>query len=337
MLLAPRANTQFEPAPNTLHEFQHGEAALLKSTCTSSPSVVGILSPGVMGTALAEVLLAGGCDVITTLNGRSPRTAELCERSGIAIRTCITDVIDDADVVISAVTPRAALPLAKQVGKSAANRGRPLTYIDVNSVSPRTVEQIAEEFRGLSVRFVDAAIHGIAGRLKTQGTIFASGPTADVVDRFFGSEVRVQILGKDLGRASLMKMMLGGMSKGIIGLFLQSSLLAQNAKMTDEFCAALGHYYPDVLSFVERSLPTYPQHAGRRAQEMREFADTLELTGLPPQIAIELSKLFSALDNSELASVCQNEPKPLKLKQLVDVISATRFSARSNQSDTYLV
>ncbi len=290
-----------------------------------------------MGAALADVLVARGFDVITTLNGRSIRTAEHCERSGIVTRNCLADVVREADLIFSTVTPNAAVTMAEDVRQAAVRRDRSLIYIDMNSVSPQTVGRMVKKFQNSSVQFVDAAVHGIASRLKTQGAVFASGPGADVLNRLFGTDVRVRILGNDAGRASLMKMMLGGMSKGIIGLFLQSSLLAQNSEMTDEFCDELDHYYPDVLSFVERSLPTYVQHAGRRAQEMREFAATLESNEQPSEIALELSTLFSSLEESDLASVCHHEPTPLKLKRLVEVISATRSPVKYNRSDTFLV
>ncbi len=306
----------------------------METVPTTNSSVIGVLYPGAMGAALSEVMLARGFKVITTLDGRSSRTMQLCERSGLATRKSLTDVVLESDVILSTVTPDAAVTLARNVNREAAHRDRSLIYVDVNSVSPQTVGRIADGFRDSNVRFVDAAIHGLASRLKTQGTIFASGPVADIVGRLFATDVRVRLLGDEPGSASMMKMMLGGMSKGIIGLFLQSSGLAQGIGMTEEFCEELGRYYPDVLSFVERSLPTYPQHAGRRAQEMREIVTTLRLSDLPTGIATDLSTLFSALDESDLASVCRDEPKPMKLKRLVDVISATRLPVKSDSSET---
>ena len=309
----------------------------MESINTSSSSVVGILYPGEMGAALADVLLARGFNVITTLNGRSSRTQENCKSSGIATRNCVADVVRESDVVLSTVTPNFADTMAEEVSQAAERRDRSLTYIDMNSVSPGTAGRMADRIQDSGMGFVDATIHGIASRLKTQGTVFASGPDAAVLNRLFGTDVRVQVLGDDPGRASMMKMMLGGMSKGIIGLFLQSSQLAQNFDMTDEFCHELGRYYPDVLSFVERSLPTYGQHAGRRAEEMREFAATLQSSELPTEMALELSTQFSALDESSLAFACNHEPKPLKLKRLVDLIAATRLPVKPKRSDITLV
>lgn len=280
-------------------DIQSPKVSILNPEPTSCPTVIGILYPGEMGAALAEIFQANGLDVITTLDGRSSRSKKNCERSGISTCECLTDVVRSADIVFSTVTPISAVAVAKKVKQEAVRLDRSLIYVDANSVSPQAVRRIADEFQGSDIQLLDVAIHGLASRLRTQGTIFLSGSSAGVVARLFASEVRTRILGNEPGNASLMKMMLGGMSKGIIGLFLQSSLLAKDVGMTDEFCEELGHYYPDVMSFVERSLPTYAKHAGRRAQEMLELEKTLGLAGLPTGMAVELSALFSTLALSE--------------------------------------
>lgn len=304
---------------------------------TTHQTVIGILSPGEMGSALAEVLRDRGFEVITTLTGRSPRSTGYCERSGVAARKCLADVVSQADVIISTVTPEAAVAVASQVRREAARVDASLIYVDANSVSPQTIGRIADQFHDGNIQFVDAAIHGLASRLKTQGTIFASGSAAGVVSELFGTDVRVRILGGEPGNASLMKMALGGMSKGIIGLFLQSSLLAQHVGMADEFCDELGHYYPDVLNFVERSLPTYGQHAARRAAEMRELETALSVAGLSTGMAVELSRLFSALNESDMAAVCGREVQPMTLKQLIEILSQSRLAVTPDRLEAAVV
>ena len=240
-------------------------------------------------------------------------------------------------MIISTVTPDAAVAVASQVRREAARLDASLIYVDANSVSPQTIGRIADEFQDSNIQFVDAAIHGLASRLKTQGTIFASGSAAGVVSELFGTDVRVRILGGEPGNASLMKMTLGGMSKGIIGLFLQSSLLAQHVGMADEFCDELGHYYPDVLNFVERSLPTYGQHAARRAAEMRELETALSVAGLSTGMAVELSRLFSALNESDMAAVCGREVQPMTLKQLIEILSQSRLAVTPDRLEAAVV
>ncbi len=79
-------------------------------------------------------------------------------------------------MIISTVTPDAAVAVASQVRREAARLDASLIYVDANSVSPQTIGRIADEFQDSNIQFVDAAIHGLASRLKTQGTIFAMAP-----------------------------------------------------------------------------------------------------------------------------------------------------------------
>ncbi|MDA1229620.1 MAG: NAD(P)-binding domain-containing protein [Planctomycetota bacterium] len=309
----------------------------MKPPTTTHQPIIGILSPGEMGAALAKVLLDRGFDVITTLAGRSRRSAEYCEQSGVATRKCLADVVSEADVIISTVTPAAAVAVASQVGREAARLDASLIYVDANSVSPQTIGRIADEFQDSNVQFVDVALHGLASRLKTQATLFVSGSASGVVSGLFGTDIRVRILGNEPGNASLMKMTLGGMSKGIIGLFLQSSLLAQHVGMADEFCDELRHYYPDISKFVERSLPTYGQHAARRAAEMRELEISLNVAGLPTGMAVELSRLFSALNESNMAADCVSEVQPVTLKRLIEILSKSRLAVMTDRLETAVV
>lgn len=290
-----------------------------------------------MGSALADILLSNGCQVITSVDGRSESTRQRCESTGMSVRGCVAGVVSEADVLLSTVTPHSVLDIAQIVARAVEHRSRPLIYIDANSVSADVCAQLEDLFSGRPVRFVDAAIHGQASRLRTQGTIFASGTEASVVSELFAADVRVRLLGLQPGNASLMKMSLGGMSKGMIGLFLQSGMIAERSGMLTEFCEELGHYYPDVLSFVERSLPTYPRHAGRRAQEMQELKTTLEQFDLPVGTAIELGKVFSQLDSSQWSSLCALEPGPLPVNRLVELIACSKNSMTEPSSEFVFV
>ena len=45
--------------------------------------VIGIVSPGEMGVSLGSLLLEHGFPVVTTVERRSPRTVERCNRAGL--------------------------------------------------------------------------------------------------------------------------------------------------------------------------------------------------------------------------------------------------------------
>ena len=78
---------------------------------------------------------------------------------------------------------------------------------------------------------MDAAVNGLAHNAASSGTLFLSGPRAAEVARLFAGTMRVQELGSEPGSASAMKMLLGGLSKGLCALFLELALLAREQGM----------------------------------------------------------------------------------------------------------
>ena len=102
--------------------------------------------------------------------------------------------------------------------------------------------------------------------------------------RVIGDGMRVQMVGNEPGRASAMKMMLSGLSKGLCALFVESGLAAKKQGMLPEMIEAYETIYPGVMSIVGRMLPTYVKHAARRAVEMRETEQTAQSAGVEPRV-----------------------------------------------------
>src|SRR4051794_15328250 len=98
-------------------------------------ATVGLISPGELGSALAQVLRSRGMPVLATLEGRSMRTRELSLSAGIREVPSLPDLIKSSDIVISAVHPGAAEEVA--AGYLAAAREVPAgqVFMDVNSIS----------------------------------------------------------------------------------------------------------------------------------------------------------------------------------------------------------
>jgi hypothetical protein len=54
------------------------------------------------------------------------------------------------------------------------------------------------------------------------------------------------------------------------------------------------------MPIVERIFPTYPQHARRRANEMREAEETLEFFGVHPHMAAAARAVIAAIADVNL-------------------------------------
>jgi 3-hydroxyisobutyrate dehydrogenase-like beta-hydroxyacid dehydrogenase len=204
-------------------------------------------------------------------------------------------VLKQADTVISLVSPEAALSVARIVAAQMKGSSRSLLYIDANSISPMTVTQIADVLRDVPVDFVDASIFGLASQLRQRGTLYLSGPRAEELSGQFGLCLRVKAVGDTPGQASALKMIVSGIPKGLSGLFIETMLFAQNMNLLEEALETCDEIYPSIMEVMRRMLPTYPQHAGRRCEELREVEETMLMSGLTPRILRAVREVTSVL------------------------------------------
>jgi 3-hydroxyisobutyrate dehydrogenase-like beta-hydroxyacid dehydrogenase len=287
------------------------------------PRTVGVLYPGEMGAAGSALLRERGATVVTTLAGRGEATAERAAAVGVTVVDSLAEVVRRSDVVISLVHPAAASEVAGAYCTLAHLAPRGAVYVDANSIGPEGAAEIARQVESAGVSFVDASINGLTGRLSTGGTLYLSGPRAgEVVDLFDGA-LRVRVLGAEAGRASAMKMLLGGLSKGLCALFAELALLAERQGMLPEMLEAVSRTYPGVAAVAERMLPTYPRHAGRRATEMSELESTAAAAGGEPVVIAAVRQVHDTLAGRWPggAGAVPAEPEP-QLEPLLRLLAA---------------
>src|SRR5687767_7379295 len=116
---------------------------------------IGLIGAGHMGSGLGWALRGGGHEVVTTLAGRSGRTARLVAEAGLAVLPDLTAVVAAADVLL-VVTPPAAAESAAADIVAAATAARPLV-VDLNAIAPSTVELIGRTLGRAGFDLVDGA------------------------------------------------------------------------------------------------------------------------------------------------------------------------------------
>ena len=78
---------------------------------------IGLMSPGDMGNEIGKVLLKNKYRVITSLNGRSDRTRDLCFKAGIEDLRDLHMVVNESDLILSIMPPSEAEVFANEVMK----------------------------------------------------------------------------------------------------------------------------------------------------------------------------------------------------------------------------
>jgi 3-hydroxyisobutyrate dehydrogenase-like beta-hydroxyacid dehydrogenase len=260
-------------------------------------TTVGIHSAGHMGAGLGWALRSGGCRVVTTASGRSDRTARLAAEAGLVVLPALDDVVREADVVLVVTPPGAARAAARDLKTAAARTRHDPLIVDLNAVSPSTVEDVAALLRPLS--FVDGAVSGPPPTVRPGARLYFSGPRAADVTTLPWQHVTAIIVGDTIGKASALKMCTASVYKGLTGLYLQAMRAAGRYGVLDEVIADLatgGHPEP------ARSVTLAATKAARYAPEMREISATQRDAGLPAELFAAFAEVYGYLARAPLAA-----------------------------------
>lgn len=229
-----------------------------------------VLYPGEMGGAVARLLLEHGWGVVSFLEGRSQRTRDGAEAAGISAAPTLEAAVARADLVISLVPQSSALDTAAAFARAAYGTDRRPPYLDANSISPDTMTAVADVVASSGAACVDGAFVGSAARLGGTTTLYVSGPEAQTVGSMIAEAFLVRVLGSHIGLASAFKLSFSGFNKGLVALFLETVSAADRLGQREQLMNCLQDFYPGTVETVERLLPSYPRHVGRRIEELEQ-------------------------------------------------------------------
>lgn len=233
---------------------------------------VAILYPGEMGTVVGKALQECGFTVSTYLGERSPDCRRNASAAGFIACQNFEEASRDADLIFSLVPPQEAVNVARRFADAVKNTDTTSkAYLDANSISPKTMRDVACTISPTGAQCFDGAFLGPAGMLGTRTRLLISGAGAGSVARQLAPAMHTQSCGEDLGSASALKMSFGALNKGLIALFIEVVSVSESGGSSAILRDLLSEYYPDTIEIIRRLLPSYPKHVSRRVQEISEF------------------------------------------------------------------
>jgi 3-hydroxyisobutyrate dehydrogenase-like beta-hydroxyacid dehydrogenase len=240
-----------------------------------TPTTVALIAPGNMGAAVGRRLSDHGVKVITLLEGRSAASIERAAAAGMVAATPAE--IARADFILSILPPSEALPLAERLAAPLrASNHKPL-YADCNAVNPHTANRIAAAVEAAGCAFVDGSIIGGPPRANYSGpVIYVSGREARRAEALNAFGLTIRVLPGPVGDASALKMSYGGLTKGLTALGAVVALAATRAGVADALHAELAASQPQLLAWLEHSVPGMFSKAYRWVGEMGEVAGYVE-------------------------------------------------------------
>jgi 3-hydroxyisobutyrate dehydrogenase-like beta-hydroxyacid dehydrogenase len=255
---------------------------------------VGLVGAGHMGAGLGWALRAGGARVVTSLEGRSARTARLATGAGLELLPTLADVLRAAEVVLVVTPPGAARTAAESIA-AATGDARPLV-VDLNAIAPSTVDLIAGTIAPLDL--VDGSVSGAPPSVRAGAHIYLSGPRAQAVADLPWRHVTPIVVDDRLGSASAVKMCTASVYKGLTGLYAQALATGAHHRVLDHVVTDLHHGGLDPVPAVALAATK----ADRYVPEMCEIAATQRGAGLTAALFEAYAQVFRHIAGGPLAA-----------------------------------
>jgi 3-hydroxyisobutyrate dehydrogenase-like beta-hydroxyacid dehydrogenase len=212
------------------------------------------------------------------------RSAELAhaQSHGVGAAASAADLCSQSSFILSAVTASNTLAVAEQV----AVHIRPgSVFLDLNSASPGTKQQAARLIEAAGAHYVEAGVMTSVPPYGIRVPMLLGGPqAAALATRLVEWELDAKAVSESLGVASAIKMCRSVMIKGLEALVIESYATARHYGVEDHVLPTLVETFPSIDWSAQGAyfFSRVAQHGKRRAEEMREAANTVREAGFEP-------------------------------------------------------
>ena len=247
---------------------------------------VGLVGYGEVGRILSEDLRKAGVAVaaydIKLDDDRGGPLREHAAKIGVQLTKSHADLAGQADLIISAVTASQAVPVAETCAPAI---WQGTWYLDFNSASPGAKQRAAALIDGAHGRYVEGAVMTSVPPYRIKVPLLLGGGGAkELAPLLVALGFDAKVSSDQLGVASAVKMCRSIMIKGLEAMVIESFTTARAYGVEDAVLASLKETYPGIdwekqgAYFFQRVI----EHGRRRAEEVREVAETVREAGLTP-------------------------------------------------------
>jgi len=245
--------------------------------------VGGIFGRGLLGKDGVDAVWAWDLRFAEAATGEAARAA--AERDGLRVAGSMQELCSHADLLISAVTASSTLAVAEEAARHARAGSR---LLDLNSASPGTKQRAATALEAVGVAYVEAGVMTSVPPYGIRVPMLLGGAHAEAfAAALSGWGMDVRAVSDRLGVASAIKMSRSIMIKGLEALVIESYATARRYGVEEHVLPTLRETFPQIdwdrqgAYFFSRVV----QHGKRRAEEMREAAQTVREAGFEPLMA----------------------------------------------------
>ena len=255
---------------------------------------IGVVGYGEVGKIFAsglkpQVQAVGAWDLkFAQAATREAETAHAAS-AGVTAHGSMRELCEASDLVISAVTASNTLAVAQEAAKF-VQRGT--VFLDLNSASPGTKQKAAAAIDGAGGCYVEAGVMTSVPPYGIKVPMLLGGARAAELAALLQSwGMDAKAVSDRLGVASAIKMCRSVMIKGLEALVIESYTTARAYGVEDFVLPTLQETFPSIdwsqqgAYFFSRVV----QHGKRRAEEMRESANTVREAGFAPLMTASIA------------------------------------------------
>jgi 3-hydroxyisobutyrate dehydrogenase-like beta-hydroxyacid dehydrogenase len=255
-------------------------------TRSSNQWHVGLIGYGEVGRILAEDLRKEGVRLsaydIKLGDERAQPLRDHAAGIGVALTASHAELAAQADFIVSAVTASQDIAVAEACAP-AIKRGA--WFLDFNSASPRAKQRAADLIDGAGGRYVEGAVMTSVPPYRIKVPLLLGGTgAAELAPLLNDLGFAAKPASDKLGVASATKMCRSIMIKGMEAMVIEAFTTARAYGVEDAVLASLKETFPGIdwekqgAYFFQRVI----EHGRRRAEEVREVAETVRDIGLTP-------------------------------------------------------
>ncbi|CCD95515.1 putative dehydrogenase, with NAD binding domain [Bradyrhizobium sp. ORS 375] len=247
---------------------------------------VGLIGYGEVGKILAEDLRKDGVRVsaydVKLADSRGDAMRGHADSIGVTLTASHAELAAQADFIVSAVTASQDVAVAEAC---AASIKPGAWFLDFNSASPGAKQRAAALIDGAGGRYVEGAVMTSVPPYRIKVPLLLGGAGArELAPLLNDLGFAAKAASDTLGVASATKMCRSIMIKGLEAMVIESFTTARAYGVEDAVLASLKETFPGIdwekqgAYFFQRVI----EHGRRRAEEVREVAETVRDIGLTP-------------------------------------------------------
>jgi 3-hydroxyisobutyrate dehydrogenase-like beta-hydroxyacid dehydrogenase len=247
---------------------------------------IGLVGYGEVGRILAEDLRQQDVTVIAydiKLGGtQAAPLREHASAHGVTLMASHADLARQADFIVSAVTASQAVPVAEACAPAIKHGA---FFLDFNSASPGAKRRAAALIDAKGGRYVEGAVMTSVPPYRIKVPLLLGGASAEeLAPLLLQLGFAAKVASDELGVASAVKMCRSIMIKGLEAMTIECFTTARAYGVEDAVLASFKETFPGIdwekqgAYFFQRVI----EHGRRRAEEVREVAETVREVGLTP-------------------------------------------------------